>query len=228
MLKYVISVLMMMLTAFFGYAAITKSIADKMRIFSILGSGDIYESKNVTKTERIIITAIVAVLSFFASLRLFMQVDDTINIIRILLIFVPVVCAGCIDYREKRIPNIISLYLFCEGIVFLVIEFICNRDEFESYAVSCLLSFAACFILLSLVGLITGKGIGSGDIKLLSTLGLVGGVYMICGTVIVATVICAVVAFFLLITKKKSLKSSLPFGPFISVGFFVAVIANFY
>lgn len=233
MLQYVLSILISAAVAVFGYAAITKPIADKMRIFDIFGSGDDFESKEIKKPEKIIIVMFFAVVSFFAAYRCLTKTatSDTVGIldtVRVLLMFIPVVCAGCIDYREKRIPNIISLFLFCEGVVFLGLVYFLNKDRFEAYAVSCLLSFAVCFILLSLVGFVTGKGIGGGDIKLLSTLGLVGGVYMICTTVIVATFACALVAVFYLVKEKRSLKSSLPYGPFVAVGFFVTVIANYY
>lgn len=228
MLNYIISIFISAAVAVFSYAAITKPIADKMRIFDILGSGDVFESKEIKKAEKIIIVIISALLSFFSAYRCLTVAEDIMNIVKVLLMFVPIVCAGCIDYREKRIPNIISLFLFCEGVFFLGYEYLQRREEFEQYAVSCVMSFAACFVLLSLVGLVTGKGIGGGDIKLLSTLALVGGVYMICSTVIVATFLCALVAVYYLLKEKRSLKSSLPYGPFVAIGFFVSVIINNY
>ncbi len=228
MLNYAISFAAALLCAGMAYLAMTKCLADKIKIFNILGSGEDHESRDVKKAEKAAAVIAAAALSFAASYRLLTGEATTDTVIRVFLLFLPITAAGCIDSREKRIPNIISLFLFVEGVVFLGVEFFINRDLFESYAVSCLLSFGATFIVLALVGLVTGKGIGAGDIKLLSTLGLVGGVYLLCGTVVVATVVCAVVALTLLVTKKKSLKSSLPYGPFIAVGFFVTVIFNLY
>lgn len=228
MLKIIVAVCFAAVCALFTYVLLEKKLADKMPLLNSLGLNKERESKNISKIEMILLVIIVAIIAYCSVLRLLIQVEDILNIVRMMIIYIPVLCAGSVDYREKRIPNIFPLLLFISGCAFLVLDFIFYRDAFQSYLVSCGIACIGPLILLTIVGFITGKGIGAGDIKLISALGLVAGIYALCGTLIFATVICALVAAFLLITKKKTLKSSLPYGPFIAVGYMITVIVNFY
>ena len=68
-----------------------------------------------------------------------------------------------------------------------------------------------------------GKWIGGGDVKLAIWLGLLIGLKMVYPALMIAYVVGAVVAIFLMIKGKKGMKSQLPFGPFLILGAYVTV-----
>jgi prepilin signal peptidase PulO-like enzyme (type II secretory pathway) len=69
-----------------------------------------------------------------------------------------------------------------------------------------------------------GKWIGGGDIRLGVLMGLMLGWEKLIVALVFAYLPGALVAIILLITKKKKLRSSLPFGTFLTLGTFIALI----
>ena len=61
------------------------------------------------------------------------------------------------------------------------------------------------------------------DIKLLAALGLMGGVTIVGGTIFFAMLPCALVSAGLLITKKKTMREAIPFGPFLLIGYMLTI-----
>lgn len=77
---------------------------------------------------------------------------------------------------------------------------------------------------IGLLVLITrGKGMGIGDIKLALLVGFILGWPNIVIGLSLAFIIGAIVGLMLLISKTKKLKSSIPFGPFLVIGFYIAL-----
>ena len=78
------------------------------------------------------------------------------------------------------------------------------------------------------VCILSKHGIGMGDIKLLCAVSILGGVYLISGVIFFAMLSCSITAISLLITKKKTIKEGIPFGPFIYLGYIVSIILLIY
>jgi prepilin signal peptidase PulO-like enzyme (type II secretory pathway) len=90
---------------------------------------------------------------------------------------------------------------------------------------------AAFFFLIVLIS--RGKGMGVGDIKLAFLMGLFLGWPNIVVALFSAIVLGAIIGIGLIISGKKTLKSEVPFGPFLVAGTFLALfwgekIINFY
>jgi leader peptidase (prepilin peptidase)/N-methyltransferase len=87
------------------------------------------------------------------------------------------------------------------------------------FFVSLLAGFSLSFFLLCLHLITRGKGMGLGDVKLVIPLGFFLGlptaIYFLWGSFMVG----AVVGIILLLTKRKGLKSQIPFGPFLVLSF---------
>ncbi|EKD85636.1 MAG: hypothetical protein ACD_37C00671G0018 [uncultured bacterium] len=87
-----------------------------------------------------------------------------------------------------------------------------------------LLSAVGSFIFFLLIFLLTrGKGMGLGDVKFSFVLGLTLG---ISGTILalyIAFLTGGIIGFILIIWKKKNLKTAVPFGPFLVVGFLISL-----
>lgn len=172
----------------------------------------------------ILLLGVVFVISFFAAMRIFQRVGEPINLLKMLVALVSLTGCACVDFREKRIPNFFPAIMALSAVILLAIGYCTHQNGAKSYIVSGLISAAGSAVMLSVAALLTKGGIGAGDIKTLSALGLLCGVYTLCETVFVGMALCAVVGIAALATKKKKLQESLPFGPFILVGFAVSVI----
>lgn len=90
------------------------------------------------------------------------------------------------------------------------------------------------FFLLGLLIVVTrGRGMGIGDLKLIFPLGLIFGWPDIIFVLGAAFIIGSFVSIFVMIFGKKTIKSAIPFGPFLSLGattifFFGDAIFRFY
>ncbi len=79
--------------------------------------------------------------------------------------------------------------------------------------------------LLYLPSLLFGAGaFGLGDVKLLVTVGLISGAYHAVAGTLVGVIVAGVVIVLLLITRRVTLKSYIPFGPFLILGALWAIL----
>ncbi len=86
-----------------------------------------------------------------------------------------------------------------------------------------LAALAAGAFFLAIVLVSKGKWMGGGDIKLALFMGLVLGWPKILVALFLAFLIGAFVSIILIILKKKTLKSEIPFGPFLVGGTIIAI-----
>ena len=108
----------------------------------------------------------------------------------------------------------------------LSIGYFSSQEGATAYIFSSVFASIAVAIFMIVASLLTRQGIGMGDIKLLTALALLGGVNTIGWTLIFGVAVCAVAAVFFLITKKKTVRGTMPFGPFILIGYIITIILN--
>ncbi|PIS09684.1 hypothetical protein COT75_00615 [Candidatus Beckwithbacteria bacterium CG10_big_fil_rev_8_21_14_0_10_34_10] len=84
-------------------------------------------------------------------------------------------------------------------------------------------ALGATLFFLSLVLITKGKGMGIGDIKLAFLMGLILGYPKIIMALLFAFLTGAIVGVILVLTKEKSLKSKIAFGPFMIAGTITAL-----
>jgi len=90
-----------------------------------------------------------------------------------------------------------------------------------------MLSGFVVLLFIGLVGLLiykTDEAMGGGDIKLFAPLGLFLGWKLIIVAFLLSVFSAAIVSVILIITKVKSRKSTVPFGPFIVIGTFITYL----
>ena len=82
-------------------------------------------------------------------------------------------------------------------------------------------------LVLFVLSIPFGAGaIGVGDLKLLVSVGLLSGLSRTVLGVVVGVLLAGVVIVLLLATRRVTLKSFIPFGPFLIVGALWAVLVN--
>ncbi|MCK4520855.1 prepilin peptidase [Candidatus Parcubacteria bacterium] len=96
-------------------------------------------------------------------------------------------------------------------------------SDFKPLLYSLGIAFAASAFFLTIVLVTRGKGMGIGDIKLAFLMGLLLGWPNIFVALFLAFLIGAIIGIGLILARKKTLKSEVPFGPFLVTGTFIAM-----
>ena len=120
------------------------------------------------------------------------------------------------DLKHYLIPD--KVIYPAIGITFFY-QIISNTNFY--FSILSALGAAAFFLLIFLVS--RGKWLGFGDVKLGFLMGLFLGFPKILVALFFAYLIGAIIGIGLVLAKKKTLKSEVPFGPFLVTGTFVAL-----
>ncbi|MDO8429925.1 MAG: A24 family peptidase [bacterium] len=140
-----------------------------------------------------------------------------------------------IDYRLYLIPDELNISLAVLGFLKIISDSF--YKQFSGFQGSFLGGYADLFgfrnniwinhfwaalagvLIVGLIIFITkGRGMGFGDLKLMSALGFLYGWPDILFIFVFASLIGSVISLFLVILKRKNFKSTVPFGPFLVLG----------
>lgn len=126
---------------------------------------------------------------------------------------------GAVDMDIKKIPNSSVLALLIVRTAALVYQ-IATGAPLKETLIPSLIGLAAGFILYQLPMLI-GIPIGTGDVKYSAAIGYCLGAF---GYIQAALIMAVGLLVYLVATKKGSLKTSVPMGPYLSLGAVVTVL----
>lgn len=166
----------------------------------------------------VILTVVIAVVLQ----RVYKDNSLIFNIKRICLLSIlwPV---ALIDFQSCRIPNEFIIFgLVCRVLLILPELFLGGR----SVGITILTEIIACgAIVLAAVlcRLCIKNSIGAGDIKLFIVMGMMLGLDGIWGAIFMALVVSFFISIVLIISKKKTRKDTIPFGPAIVIGTYLSV-----
>ncbi len=151
-----------------------------------------------------------------------------IELIKYLILTPMLLVAFVIDYKIQIIPNRLTLTIFEVG---LISAFLCGLSN-VGITINMLLGMIAGVAIFGVITLLSkfilGKdGIGLGDIKLISALGLFFGLTNIILISLISFLTAAVVSVILLIVKRKKVYEHLSFGPFIVLASFITILVPF-
>ncbi len=147
-----------------------------------------------------------------------------------------------IDWRLQIIPDQINLFLaglgLFNGLILLTAPVNFSGSFLKNYAVlfggpgiiffnHILAALAGLLFFGLIIAASRGRAMGAGDMKLAGALGLLIGWPDIGMLIAVAFIAGAIWGLFLLTFKFKKLKSSVPFGPFIVIGFWITVLFGY-
>jgi leader peptidase (prepilin peptidase)/N-methyltransferase len=143
-------------------------------------------------------------------------------LIAIAVITLPLVV---IDTKIQRLPNIL---LGSAAIWLLLISGLNCVFSGDAYVlVRPILNSLSCLSFFLLIRILSRNGLGMGDVKLAALLGYAGGLISTptsIAAVLLSFFSAGIVAIALLASRLKGRKSAIPFGPFMLMGFWVAVI----
>ena len=147
-----------------------------------------------------------------------------VDFAKILLIYAMGLAAMVVDLRYHRIPNVIPLILLAGRGITIAYEFLFLKEIAMTRLISSLLGCVLIFIVLFAISRIMHNGIGLGDVKLLSAIGFLGGMYSVCSILLLGLFSSCIFSIVLLVSKQKKVKDSIPFAPFIYVGIIITII----
>lgn len=132
-----------------------------------------------------------------------------------------------IDSKEQIVPNAYLIRLLVVAVIWLLIRIIfagISGKTFVNIVFAAVFGAAVMFIPMFLGYVISGGGVGAGDVKLLSIIGVFlgfrGSYILLLLAFFISTVYCVVQ----IIRKKINLKSHLPFVPFLATASVMMVI----
>lgn len=132
-----------------------------------------------------------------------------------------------IDYQVRRLPNALVFWL---TIILLSLIVLDAQGDFTSLgrAVAWAIAYTS---FLGLLRVISGGGMGMGDVKFAFPLGLITG-YLSSEAfavgVALAFILGAVIGLILMSLGKASRKTAMPFGPFLFLGAYLAWVLSGY
>jgi leader peptidase (prepilin peptidase) / N-methyltransferase len=132
---------------------------------------------------------------------------------------VALIAASAIDVRERRLPDVITLPLIVLG---LSATAVLSPADLLTHVFASAAAYAALWLVATVFRSLRGyDGLGMGDAKLLAGAGAWLGPFYLAPVVLVAAVLGLAAVFFNRgLRKTASIDAAIPFGPFLSVGFF--------
>ena len=129
-----------------------------------------------------------------------------------------------IDIDEKLLPDAITLPLLWLGLIVSLWSFPAFTDM-RGAIIGAAGGYLSLWLLFHLFRLITGKeGMGYGDFKLLAALGAWYGWQMLPLTVLLSTVVGAVVGVALIIAGRRDRQTAIPFGPYLAAAGWISLL----
>lgn len=126
------------------------------------------------------------------------------------------------DLDQRLLPDLLTLPMIPIALVFALSGQNPLVDGAIVPAIAAALIIPA---LLYLPSILFGPGaFGLGDVKLLVTVGLISGAYRAVAGTMVGVIVAGLVILVLLVTRRVTLKSYIPFGPFLILGALWAIL----
>lgn len=146
---------------------------------------------------------------------------DYILVLRYFVAFIVLCMASYSDIKHRIIANRLILCGFIAGLAIMLLQFD-GAKAFDYF-----LGFLSGGGILLIISYITKGGIGMGDIKLMSCVGILMGFSRTISILFFSIIICGIFSAVLLVIKKFSKKSTVPFAPFIMCAAILLAIQTF-
>ena len=144
------------------------------------------------------------------------------------LFFLPLLAGlAVVDLHTRRLPNVLTGPALLGGLLLVIGVGVVEGDV--STTVTALAAGGLLFAVLLVLNLIRPSGMGMGDVKVAGLSGLFVGLLGL-GPALLAVVLAAVLAWLvglgLIVGRRITRRTPVPFGPWLAVGALVAVLAG--
>ncbi len=127
-----------------------------------------------------------------------------------------------IDADHQLLPDVLVLPLLWLG---LIVNSLGGLVSLQDALYGAVAGYLSLWLVFWLFRLVTGKeGMGYGDFKLLAMLGAWGGWQVLPLTILLSSVVGAVLGVIILRLQRQGLAQPLPFGPYLAIAGWVAIV----
>jgi leader peptidase (prepilin peptidase)/N-methyltransferase len=137
------------------------------------------------------------------------------SLIKALFLISVLIVISLIDMEHYIIPDKIIVFAMSAGIVFIIFTH-------EPPIVSALMGLGSALFFLLALAFASRGGVGGGDIKLAAVIGMCLGWPAGLFAVLLGCLLAGVVGLILVLTKVKSMKDVIPFGPYLAAATLIA------
>ena len=224
-LGYIVIALLGLIVGYFLNWAIVR-LTDEKRVFT----REYFKERKLIKPNYIlmvVMAVIYMVLLFVCGFEF--SIEKNLDLFKFMALTPMLVCAFVIDYRIQIIPNRLNLTMFETGLVFAFLSgALVNYNLAINMLLGCLAGGGIFLLITLLGGFIAGKeAMGFGDVKLMGAMGLFFGWMGITAISVIAFLLGAIISIVLIISKIRKTNEYIPFGPFIVLAAFIAIIVPF-
>ena len=169
------------------------------------------------------LTSLVFVLLYF-------RFSISVELLAAIVLSILLICEAFVDFDLKIIPNEFIIAGMLSGAALFVYNLFYQVDMYGDRVwynpIIGIVSGAGTLLLVAVVGSVVYKtdAMGMGDVKLLAVIGLFLGWRLTLVALLLSVILAAIVSFVLILSKKVNGKSEVPFGPFIAIGTFIAML----
>lgn len=204
-----------------GVLGILAALAfNRISLFQIKRRTD--ESARIEAVKNTALIVIWTVLSGVLFAVVFARFSETAVRLESILYISVAISIGVVDFDIKKIPNSSVLALLLIRTVALIYAIV-KGAPLKECLIPSLVGLAAGFILYQLP-MFFGIPIGTGDVKYSAAIGYCLGAFGYLQAALIMAAGLIVYLIYLVVTKKGSLKTAVPMGPYLSLGVAVTVL----
>lgn len=158
------------------------------------------------------------------------RTTSLLSFFKVELIFIITCIIAVTDLKLGIIPNVFSLLLFFIGVVFHCIDIFiinsCDREIIWQILIYNVISSIIVVIVLWILSAVTRSGMGFGDIKYLGAICFTGGITLLLISLMISLICSLVFGLIVVVLKKKKMKDTIPFGPFMLLGVITCIFTG--
>ncbi|MBQ7014079.1 MAG: prepilin peptidase [Oscillospiraceae bacterium] len=183
------------------------------------------KESSVRKRVFLIITLLIfAAMAVLGSIFCEQKEFTSVQMVQNVLLWEGLYLIAWIDFRMKKIPNLLLLILAGIRVMGIAAEILVDGQEWLFAILASLLGMIFGVVIILICMFFSRGGIGAGDVKLYGIIGLYFGVAGLINIMFHSILIAAIVAVIMLLSRKAKMKSSLPMAPFVFIGLTVYYI----
>ena len=150
---------------------------------------------------------------------LYLKFGFTIELLKYMIFTSILIVIGIIDFKTQDIYDSTIIFLGISGVVFTIIEFFMNK---QISFISVILGIAIPALIIAIFAWF--GAMGWGDVEIIGVVGLFLGFKLNMLNLFISIVLGGIVAFVLMIWKRRGGKDTMAFGPYIALSSYITLL----
>jgi len=158
-----------------------------------------------------------------AYLALWVTTRDSVVIIRSVALIIFGYIAAYNDFTTRKVPNKLILAMLAVWAVIMSVYIVVSIESAIDLLIQSLISGVSAGGLFLLIYLVSRKGVGGGDVKLIAVMGLFLTFAKLMPMLFFSSLLAALASAVLLLTKRATIKTAVPLVPFLFLGAMITI-----